>query len=888
MTGLPTGTVTFLFSDIEGSTRLLQAQGDAWGGLLARHQELLRAAFAAQQGVEVGTEGDSFFVVFPTAQGATTAAVAAQRALGDEPWPEDAAIRVRMGLHSGEASLSLQTYVGLDVHRAARIAAVGHGGQVLISDATRALVANALADGVALRDLGEHRLRDLTTREHLYQLVIDGLPSDFPALGTLDAIPNNLPSRLTTFLGREREIAQIEELLQRTRLLTLTGPGGTGKTSLSLAVAGRVLPRYPDGVYFVELGTITEADLVSATIAQHLGLPDRGGRTSIERLIDHIGERRLLLVLDNFEQVVDAAPAIAQLLAGARNLTVIVTSRSVLHIYGEQEFPVPPLGLPDPQHLPALDVLSQYEAVALFIERAAAVKPDFAVTNENAPAVAEICVRLDGLPLAIELAAARIRILSPQAMLARIGNRLGLLSSGSRDQPERQQTLRGAIAWSHDMLDEADRSLFACASVFVGGAGLEGVERVCGGEVGGDMLDALSSLVDKSLVRQLDGLDGEPRFSMLETIREFAMGQAIARDRWEDLRCRHGELFLELAEEASGQVMGSAKRHWLDRLEQDHDNLRAAISWAIETDRAEIALRLIAAMWRFWQMRGYLAEGLERAQHALALPHGREHPDQRAAALNGAAGMAYWQANTTLARDLYTEELEQRRALGDRAGAAEALYALSFTHSIAGVLEPDEQVRAMTMVEEALALFRELGDRSGMARCLWALSNIDWGSGRPAEALERAHEALAIFRELDDQWMVGWTSYTIGLAHLQRDHAGGGRPDDRAEAEPWLRSSLRIFAEAGDVSGYTLVLDALAALSVADGDRERAARLSGAVDTLERTSGTGLNLPNRQVVGFDPTVLRDDPSLADAWAEGARMTVAEAVAYALAGTTGPT
>ncbi|HEX7195682.1 MAG TPA: adenylate/guanylate cyclase domain-containing protein, partial [Candidatus Limnocylindria bacterium] len=560
MPELLTGTVTFLFTDIEGSTRLLQEQGDRWPAILARHQEILRAAFTAEDGVEVGTEGDSFFVAFPTAPGAVAATAAAQRGLAAEPWPPDVAVRVRMGLHTGEASIGTDGYVGLHVHRASRIAGVSHGGQVLLSDATRVLVEDGLPEGVELRDLGEHRLRDLDRAERLWQLVIPGLQTTFPPIASLDAVPNNLPPRVTSFLGRHREIEEVEQLLTRSRLLTLTGPGGTGKTRLSLEVAGRALANHPDGVFFVELAAITAADLVPSTVAQTLGLPDRGGRAPTDRLIDHIGDKRVLLVLDNFEQVTDAAPAVRALLAGCPALTVLVSSRSILHVSGEQEYPVPPLGLPDPANLPPLTQLSQFEAVALFIERARSVKPDFDVTNENAPAVAEICVRLDGLPLAIELAAARVRIFSPQAMLVRLGHRLELGAGGSRDLPQRQQTLRGAIAWSHDMLGEADRSLFASLSAFVGGAGLEAIEEVCGGDLSGASLDALTSLVEQSLVRQSEGIDGDPRFAMLETIREFAIEQAMELGRWDDLRARHARHFVGFAESSASRVMSASKR----------------------------------------------------------------------------------------------------------------------------------------------------------------------------------------------------------------------------------------------------------------------------------------------------------------------------------------
>ncbi len=884
MPELLTGTVTFLFTDIEGSTRLLQSDREGWSAMLARHQELLRTAFAAEGGAEVGTEGDSFFVAFPTAPGAVAAALAAQRALAREPWPDDAEVRVRMGMHTGEASFGTEGYVGLHVHRASRIASVGRGGQILLSDTTRSLVSEALPEGVELRDLGVHRLKDLDRPERLWQVVAPDLQSDFAPIASLDVVPNNLPTRLTTFLGRAREIAEISARLAESRLLTLTGPGGTGKTRLSLEVAGRSLEQFPDGVFFVELAPITEPELVAATIGQALGLPNRAGRSSVERLIDHIGERRMLLVLDNFEQVTAAAPSVNALLLGCENLAVMTSSRSVLRVSGEQEYPVPPLGLPDPAHLPPLTQLSQFESVALFIERARSVKPDFDVTNDNAPAVAEICVRLDGLPLAIELAAARIRIFTPQSMLSRLENRLGLLAGGAHDLPERQQTLRGAIAWSHDMLDEADRSLFACLSVFVGGAGLEAIEDVCGAEVTGDVLDALGSLVEKSLVRQSEGIGGEPRFGMLETIREFALEQSTARGSRDGLRRRHAELFAKLAEGWAGQVMAADKGLTLDRVEQDHDNLRAAMAWAIETTAADVAMRLGSALWRFWQMRGYLQEGLERLEQTLALPQSRDHPALRADVLDATAGVAYWLGDGDHARDLYQQEIEARRALNDRRGLAEALYGISFTWSIRGLLKDDNAQRAQEYVNEAKDIFREVGDNAGVGRCEWALSNVAWGTGRLEDSVRHAKEALVALEAVDDRFMVGWVEYTLGLAALSEHAVARGKPEQLVEARRGLLRALEIFAEAQDVSGYTLVLDAVALLALREGDRDRAARLSAAVAKLERTSGTGLNQWNREVLGFFPGELKADPALADAWAAGDSMTADEAVAYAL-GTT---
>jgi predicted ATPase/class 3 adenylate cyclase len=873
MTDLPTGTVTFLFSDIEGSTQLARALGGGWPDQLERHRQILRQAFASAGGVEVGTEGDSFFAVFPSAAGAIAAAAEAQRGLAAEDWPADP-LRVRIGVHTGEAEVRDGTYVGLQVHRASRIADAGNGGQVLLSETTRPLVAADLPDGVALRDLGPHRLKDLPEPEVLSELVIPGVTGDPRRLRTLET-PTNLPSKLTTFLGREGEIQEIASLLGSTRLLTLSGPGGTGKTRLSIQVAARLIDRYPDGVYFVDLSSITQPEIVASTIAQELGLPDRGGRDPMERLADHLRDRRVLLVLDNFEQVLDAAPVVADLLAGAPGLAVLVTSRSALHVYGEREYPVPPLKVPDPKNLPPLAALTQYEAVALFIERATAVLPGFHVTNENAPALAEICVRLDGLPLAIELAAARIRVLNPQAILARLEHRLGLLSSGARDLPARQQTLRGAIAWSYDLLDEAERTLFSCMSIFVGGAALEMVEGLCAARVDADLFDTLASLVDKSLVRQEETSGGVPRYHMLETIREFAVERLEDSGGAAELREQHANLFRGFAERARPELMGSDSGRWLDAVELEHGNLRASIAWALEHD-AETALRLVTALWRFWQRRGYLVEGLERARAAIALPDAAEHDDRIGPALEAVGGLAYWIGDHKTSTEMYERSLELARRHGDRAAEADALYNLSFTYYYSPDQSGELAETARRTTEQALELYRELGNRHGEALALWALANTWFGMfSEPIQthARDLGAQALAIFEEEGDAFMVGWATYMIALTHL------ADREPDRAL--PRLRDALRVFVDANDMSGYTIVFDALAITLLEKGDRLAAARLAGAVAALERATGTGLNPRNRQVLGIDTATLRDDPDTAEAWARGESAPLDDLVREAL-------
>lgn len=868
MTDLPTGTVTFLFTDIEGSTRLTQELGDGWPSLLERHRQIARAAWDEQHGVEVGTEGDSFFVVFSSAPQAVAAAVAAQQGLASEPWPPDAAIRVRMGLHTGEGLLSGGSYVGLDVHRAARISSAGRGGQVLLSASTRALVEGSLPDGVTLRELGEHRLKDLSRPERIWDLAIDGVPSEFPPLRTLNAVPNNLPTQLTSFLGRQREIAEARQLLLDGRLLTLTGPGGTGKTRLSLQIAADASDRFPDGIYFVPLGTINDADLVLPTIAQALGLVDPGMH-ALDRLSEHIGAKCILLLLDNFEQVNDAAPQIAELLVRAPRISVLVTSRSPLRVSGEREYPVPPLGVPDPKHLPDLEKLSTYESVALFVERAMAVRPDFAVTSANAPAVAEVCVRLDGLPLAIELAAARVRVLSPQAIMERLGDRLRLLSGGSRDLPERQQTLRGAIAWSHELLEGDDQRVFARFSVFAGGATLDAIERVIldPGEAS-DALDAMTSLVDKSLVRQESEPDGEPRFRMLSTIREFAVEKLGERGEAEELASRHADWVVALVEAGAAAVFGPDQKAILDRYEREHDNIRAALGRALAHVHAEMAMRILAACWRFWQIRGYLAEAREQAERILALPGTRDNPELRSAALEAAGGIAYWQADLEAARRWYNESLEIARASGDDLRIANAIYNLGFAFT----LEHEDQVMARSLAEESVAIYRRLGDEAGIGRALWGLANSYYFFEDFVDGIRLAAEALEIFRRRGDRFMTGWSLYMMGVYNLTLD---------RSAMRAALEEALPLFTEIEDKSSYALIFDAFGALYFLEGDVKRAVRLAGYASATEASSGTGLAKMNREFAKFYPETFLADPEFAAAYAEGQGMTVEQATEVAL-------
>ena len=891
-------TLAFLFSDIEGSTRLEQAVGTvAYGAIRERHREHLRTAFAAHDGREQSTEGDSFFVVFPTASDALGAALDAQRAVAAEAWPAGGSVRVRMGLHAGEASLVGGSLVGLAINRAARIAGVAHGGQVLVSASIRGLIAAALPPGATLVDLGAHRLKDLREPEHLFQLAAPDLPGTFPPLATLDARPNNLPTQLTSFVGREEELATACGLLAANRLVTLTGPGGTGKTRLSLQVAAQAVDDFPDGVFFVPLETVRDPDLVASRIAGEIGIAETGGRSGRDVVVEWLTGKRVLLVLDNFEQVVEAGPLVADLLRTIPDLKVITTSRAPLHVSGEQEFPVPGLPVPpDPGLLGGYEqavrgragavdpaVLSTYEAVRLFIARAVAVRPGFAVTSENAPAVAAIVARLHGMPLAIELAAARVKLLSPDAILARLEHQLSLLAAGARDLPARQQTLRGAIAWSYDILDEPQRRLLDRLAVFAGGFELEAAEAIGGpsDEIGIDVLDGLLALADQSLIRSIEG--DPPRFVMLDTIREFAAEMLATRDDGEAVRERHSRWYLALAESIAPRLAGAEQRSLLGQLEREHDNIRAVLDLAAAAGDGDTAIRLAFAMWRFWQKRGHLNEARRRLEAYAAAPWSRDDPVLRARLMEALGGVLWWQADIAAMGTAYREAVELWRAIGDKAEIANALYNYAFSFSVGAnpsqdPTAADPEGEGTRALDEALALYRDVGDIRGQANVLWGMGNRTYfrltGDGGEANFLE----ALELFRQVGDVTMEAWSLHMVGSALLRRL--------DRAdESRTYLRHALRHFHEASDAAGISLLFDDLSSQAVADGDLPRAARLRGAGRRLATVTGTQLaGFVNEQydfIVRPQVVKVLSPDELERYGAEGAAMSLDEAVAYAL-------
>ncbi|HEU5423302.1 MAG TPA: tetratricopeptide repeat protein, partial [Nitrolancea sp.] len=765
MPQLPTGTVTFLFTDIEGSTALWERDRAAMREAVARHLVILNRIIEEHHGVLYKIVGDGTQSAFASAEDAVRAAVAAQRAFQQEAWADPPGVlRVRMALHAGEAAPDARgDYLAAPLNRLSRLLAIGHGGQILLTQTVQQLCRDGLPVDVALRDLGEHRLRDLREPERVFQVLHPDLPAVFPPLKSLDARPTNLPRQPTAFIGREREVAEVVAQLRQpgTQLVTLTGPGGAGKTRLALQAAAELLDDFPDGVWFVPLASLRDPALVLPAIATAVGVRDEAGQPLGERLRDYFAGRRALLVLDNVEHLLAAAPLVAELLAAAPGLTVAATSRAPLRLQAEREYPVASLPLPRRTPPPSPEHLAHYDAVRLFVDRARAVKPTFTVDDANAPAVAEICHRLDGLPLAIELAAARVRMLPPEALLRRLDQRLPLLTGGTRDAPARQRTLRDTIAWSHDLLRPDDQILFRGLAVFAGGATFAAIEAVVEDEEI-DCWNGLEQLLEHNLVRQADGPEREPRFVMLETIREYGWERLAEAGELERMRRAHAAYFLALAEEAEPELKGPRQGTWLQRLETDHDNLRAALDWSTASQEPELGLRLAAALSRVWSIHGHLTEGREWLERALAT-RGAAAPATRARALNGAGFLTHMQGDYPQAVALYEEALTLERELGDKGGMATSLNNLGIV-----ALEQGDYPRATALYEEALTLQRALGNKDSAANSLNNLGNVACEQGDYSRATALYEEALALDRALGNQRGIARSLNNLGSVAKQQ------------------------------------------------------------------------------------------------------------------------
>ena len=774
-----------------------------------------------------------------------------------------------------------------------------------------------MPEGVSLRDLGEHRLKDLQRKSRLFQLVTANLPADFPPLKTIDSGPHNLPIQPTPLIGREREIRAVQQLIERedVRLLTLSGPGGSGKTRLGLQVATELIDHFIDGIYCVNLAPISDPDLVVPTIALTLEVKERGMRPMLEVLQAFLQEQRLLLLLDNFEQVVAAASRLSDLLAACPHLKLLVTSRAMLHLSGEHEFVVPPLSLPDLQDLPPPDHLAQFEAIRLFVERAQAVKSDFALTEENAAAIAAICHQLDGLPLAIELPAGRSKLFPPQALLSRLRNRLKLLVGGAQDLPTRQQTLRATIAWSYDLLEEPEQRLFGRLAVFVGGFTLVAAEAVyaASGGLEGDILDSVAGLVDKSLLRQEEQAKSEPRFLRLETIREYALERLEESGEAEAIRLQHASFFLAMAEEAEPKIRSGEQSTWFTRLEAEHDNLRAALRWTLEHRETEMGLRLVGALFAFWRSCNHTREGRSWLEQVLEQPGVQPLTTARAKALFGAGTMAFFHGDFAASRQMLEESVSIGRELGaagkrnlahaltmlgqvillqghpatacELAGEGVRLFqevgeawgrALALLHLGKATVELGDLAAARSLLAESAQLFRKVGDRQRLALPVDMLGMVALRQGDYATARTQFEQALAVAREMGDAQFIA-----DALAHLG---AVALRLGNYHESAALYQQSLAVNREQGYKHGIAEDLAGLAEVASLTGQPERAARLCGGVETLREASHTGLSPQRRTAddrIVCDIRAQLDDAAFAQAWEEGRAMELSQAIAIAI-------
>jgi predicted ATPase/class 3 adenylate cyclase len=913
MPQFPAGTVTFLFTDIEQSTRGWERDAAAARVVVERHLALIRQTVETHGGVHFKTVGDGTQSAFATAPQGVAAALDAQRALLGEPWPSpEQRPRVRMALHAGTAEPRDGDYLAACLNRLARLLDAAHGEQILLSSTVAGLASEALPAAATLEALGEYRLRDILQPEEIFQLCHPELRQDFPPLNTPGHLPHNLPTHPTPFLGREREVEEVASLLLQpgVRLVTLTGPGGVGKTRLGTRVAAEALESFPDGAFMVDLARQTDPDLVPAATATALGLREQPGQTLSQTLADYLRERTILLLFDNFEHVLPAATLVADLLVAAPGLTVLATSRARLGLQAEREYRVDPLPIPDQELLPPLAELSSFDAIELFTSRAQALRPGFTLTDENAPAVAEIVCRLDGLPLAIELAAARVKLLSPEALLDRLDRRLSTLTGGARDLPARQRTLRDTIAWSHDLLAAPEKTLFRRLSVFVGGWTLEAAEAVAAVEAGEavDAFQALATLIDQSLVDEWptsNTLADEPRYVMLETIREFASEQLAASSEIIQTERAFETFLIRKVEAAEAGLRGPEQALWLDRLEAEHDNLRAALGRVLERGDGDVAIRLARRLWEFWWIRGHPGEGRSWLERALTLV-GEDDTANRAAAEFGLGKLWLEIGNYDAAEEHYRKSLDARRQLGDAIAAAEVLSALAQI-AVNRLAYAD----ARRLGEEALKTARDSGDRRGAATALRILGMVAREQSEYARALALLEESIALWRALGDSVWTARLASQLGITYrlagdaeqaqrflaISRElhtqlgdrfalavvasHSGhlafdGG---DVARAIALYAEALNGFESVGDPEGVLEAIEWLAVTAATRGDAVRALRLFGAASAAREV----LHLPprlesdeKRVAPGIDEAMKAAGASAATALAEGRTLTLERA------------
>jgi predicted ATPase/class 3 adenylate cyclase len=851
---LPTGTVTFMFTDIEGSTRLVQALGEAYVEVHHAHQRLIREAIEANAGIDVSTEGDSFFVVFDGASSAVAAAGRIQQALAAASWPSpEIEVRVRIGLHTGQGIRGGDNYIGLDVHRAARISNAGHGGQTLLSDAT-AQAAGSLPSGLSLRPLGRHRLRDVGV-ERLWQLDVDGLPSEFGALRSLEAHPSNLPADATPLVDRADERALVTGLLESAAVITITGPGGIGKSRLALAVARELLPAMPDGVFHVDAAAIESASMLADELARAAGVRVMPGQSSADALAEHLRNRALLLVIDTIDRVSDAAPFISRLVSACPRVRLLITSRSPLHVAAEREVTLQPL---PPE-----------AGVELFMERAAAVRPGFEPTSANAAIVEEICARVDGVPLAIELAAARVRLLSPDAILARLSSRLGLLTGGTSDAPDRQRTLRATIDWSYELLAEEDRRALARLSAFAGAFDLDSAEAILDGA---DALDAVARLVDQSLVVRVPG-DDPPRFRLLGIVREFAAEALAGLGEAEAVRQAHARWVADVVRAAAPALEGAGDLDAVARLEAIVDEVRAALEWLLGAggDPA-LALDVTAGLGRFWWLRGRPREGRAWLERALAaVGDGAATDPVRADALYWSGVLADEERMPAAADERLTEALTLRRSLADERGIARALNSLGVVARSMGDLD-----KAEALLQESLDRKRALGDGRGVAATLSNLGLVAADRDDLALAETRMEEALGLDQASGERGAETYSLLNLGAVKIWR-----GDIDEGARI---VREALEVLADLEDPDGIAEAIEHLGQAALGRADPLTAARLLYAARQVRTRAGAPLrDIDSRRV---DEALVAVEAAVAPATlqavtAESAALDEAAAAALAL-------
>ncbi len=801
----PSGTVTLLFSDIEGSTALLTRLGDAYADALDLERRILRTAWATHGGQEMGTEGDSFFVAFSTATEAVAAAAEAQRELRTVAWPHDVGVRVRMGVHTGSPIPHDDGYVGIDVHRAARVAGSAHGGQLVITEVTRQLVGDQLPDGLRTRDLGWHRLKDLSAPEHLFEVSGAGSAEKFPPLRSLGAT-SRLPADVTPLVGRDDAMTELTSLVRDTdvRLITLTGPGGTGKTRLATALASAIAESFADGVFFVPLSMVSDAEGMVGAVAEAVGV--KSGQRELRDLVEELHPQQALLVLDNLEQLAGAASVVHELLVGAPRLAVLATGRGPLHLRGEHEYPVQPLAVPADESLAAAQASG---AVAMFVRQARMVRPDFVLDEENLASVVKICRRLDGLPLAIELAAARMKLLSPAALVDKFATPLEL-GAGGRDLPARQQTLRNTIDWSYQLLGTEGCRTLRRLGVFAGGASFEAVQAVA--TDGSDPFDRISDLVDVALVAVAEDDDDQPRVVLLGSVRDFAREQLVEREEFDDASRRHAEYFVELAETLSAQLHTGRDLWARNQLETEYDNIREALTWslkpgdavALPSDQSDFGLRLAAALREFWILPYPESNPKHWLKRAAELGAGTDSVTMAAVLASLARGSS---------QDIAQQALEMSRRLGDQKGMAEALHILEWFHD-------DDPETGLALLKESISLARASGDDVRLSWVLGRSANLEMRRGHPDQALALLSEAADVAcRRADDRTaMEAKLDTTYPLIAL-------GRPEDAfTNLKENVDTILRVRESRLDVD----LLGGYAAVSSAVGDDARAARLVGA------------------------------------------------------------